>query len=219
MTFNDAKGLERTIQSVLAQDASNVELIIVDGGSTDGSVEILKKYQTYIDYWLSEADNGIYDAMNKAVRLAQGQGMLFLNAGDFMFGALDFNRHPAPTFFPVIYLNAFNKLLNIAIKSYDQGLPSCHQGILFENHQRQFDIRYKLAADYDYYLQQGYRQLPLANSKGYIYYDNQGSSKQQARLRDQEIYQIIRLNFGWLKAQQFAFKVFGKNLVAKVLGL
>ena len=65
VNFNDAEGLERTIKSVISQTFHDYEFIIIDGGSTDGSVDVINKYESYIDYWVSEPDGGIYPGMNK----------------------------------------------------------------------------------------------------------------------------------------------------------
>lgn len=82
VNFNNAVGLERTIESVVRQPKELYEYIIIDGGSTDGSVEIIKKYEQYVTYWTSEKDNGIYDAMNKGIKEASGDFCNFLNSGD-----------------------------------------------------------------------------------------------------------------------------------------
>jgi len=79
---NCCEFLEGTIRSVLGQTYKNIEYIVIDGGSTDGSVEILRQYADRIDQWLSEADNGIYEAMNKGAALAAGEWIIFMNAGD-----------------------------------------------------------------------------------------------------------------------------------------
>lgn len=82
VVYNDKKGLERTIQSVLSQTYDSIEYIIIDGGSTDGSVDVIKKYEDQIDKWVSEPDDGIYDAMNKGIKMATGEWLNFMNAGD-----------------------------------------------------------------------------------------------------------------------------------------
>jgi glycosyltransferase involved in cell wall biosynthesis len=81
---NNSSGLEKTILSVINQTYKDFEYIIIDGNSTDKSVEIIKKYSTGINYWVSELDTGIYNAMNKGIRKAQGEYCLFLNSGDWL---------------------------------------------------------------------------------------------------------------------------------------
>jgi len=84
VVYNGEKYLEETIKSVINQTYPNVEYIIIDGGSTDGTLDIIKKYEDYIDYWVSEKDKGIYDAMNKGILVSNGKYLLFLNADDFL---------------------------------------------------------------------------------------------------------------------------------------
>ena len=79
---NNALGLEKTIQSVIEQTSSNFEYIVIDGASNDISVAVIKKYTDKIDYWISEPDTGIYNAMNKGICKAQANYCLFLNSGD-----------------------------------------------------------------------------------------------------------------------------------------
>ena len=82
VTYNCKKILEQTIRSVLNLSYDNIEFIIVDGGSTDGTLNIIKKYNNFIDFWISQKDRGIYNAMNKGSKYAQGDALFFLNAGD-----------------------------------------------------------------------------------------------------------------------------------------
>ncbi len=82
VNYNNATGLERTIDSVIQQTYDDMEFIVIDGGSTDDSPAIIKKHEDHITKWLSEADDGVYNAMNKAIDLATGAYILFLNSGD-----------------------------------------------------------------------------------------------------------------------------------------
>lgn len=81
---NNAKGLEKTILSVINQSFDDFEYIVIDGQSEDSSVEIIRKYSNKITYWISEPDSGVFNAMNKGIRIASGEYILFLNSGDFL---------------------------------------------------------------------------------------------------------------------------------------
>ena len=83
VVYNGEATLEQTILSVVNQTYDNVEYIIIDGASTDGTLDIIKKYEDRIDYWQSGSDKGIYDAMNKGIGLATGEYVALLNAGDW----------------------------------------------------------------------------------------------------------------------------------------
>lgn len=82
VTYNAASFLEETILSVINQTYPNIEYIIIDGGSKDRTIDIIKKYEDKITYWISESDRGIYDAMNKGISMATGEWVNFMNAGD-----------------------------------------------------------------------------------------------------------------------------------------
>ena len=83
VVWNGAATLERTIQSVLAQTYANIEYIIVDGASTDGTVDIIRRYEDRVARWVSEKDRGIYDAMNKGIALCTGEWVGLINADDW----------------------------------------------------------------------------------------------------------------------------------------
>jgi glycosyltransferase involved in cell wall biosynthesis len=82
VNYNNAQGLERTIDSVVKQTFTDMEFIVVDGGSSDESQEVIRTNEAHITKWISEKDNGVYHAMNKAIDLATGEYILFLNSGD-----------------------------------------------------------------------------------------------------------------------------------------
>jgi glycosyltransferase involved in cell wall biosynthesis len=84
VNLNNKNGLQKTISSVLSQAVNFFEFIIIDGASSDGSAELIAQNQNKISFWLSEPDSGIYQAMNKGIRAAKGEYVLFLNSGDFL---------------------------------------------------------------------------------------------------------------------------------------
>lgn len=84
INLNNLTGLRKTIKSVVSQTSHEFEYMIIDGGSTDGSIEVIKEFEDRITYWISEPDNGIYQAMNKGIRQARGEYCLFLNSGDWL---------------------------------------------------------------------------------------------------------------------------------------
>lgn len=88
INYNNKDGLRNTIESVINQTFTNFEYIIIDGGSTDGSVDVIKEYADRIDYWVSEPDKGIYNAMNKGIKQAHGKYLNFMNSGDCFFNEL-----------------------------------------------------------------------------------------------------------------------------------
>ncbi len=180
VVYNDADGLKKTIQSVLSQTYKNIEYIIIDGGSTDGTVEVIQKYKSYIDYWVSEPDKGIYDAMNKGSKQATGDSINFLNAGDYYIDSMvlesllpAFKKHNSKAI--------FGRALNIAPNSQwyypsievskipkwlKRYMPN-HQAIFFPREfytQHKYDLSLKITADMDY-------KLYAKNKCGYYFVD------------------------------------------------
>ena len=87
INYNHKEGLLKTIKSVVNQTYHDIEYIVIDGGSTDGSKEYIESKQEYINQWVSEKDHGVYNAMNKAIRMAQGEYCIFMNSGDHFFSS------------------------------------------------------------------------------------------------------------------------------------
>lgn len=85
INLNNAQGLKKTMDSVFAQRDKNFEFIVVDGCSQDGSVDLIRRHEEHIDWWVSETDTGIYQAMNKGIKAATGEYLLFLNSGDSFY--------------------------------------------------------------------------------------------------------------------------------------
>lgn len=121
-----------------------------------------------------------------------------MNAGDYIVGDLLHKIVQAPYFIPVMTMKAGLFRQIIKPKSYKMGLPYCHQGIVFENKNLFYDLKYKLAADYDFYLRHGYKDVKsLGDINGpYVYYDNFGTSQKHHSLRDHQLSIVIRKNFG-----------------------
>lgn len=162
ISYNAVLGIERTINSVITQTYSNLQYIIIDGGSTDGTVDIIKKYADKIDYWVSEPDSGIYYAMNKGIAIADGDWINFMNAGDYF---VDRNvieqifQHNIECTDNVIYGNTIGKYKHGFISEkpeplvvMNKRLPFCHQSVFVKEQlikSMPFDTEYRIGADYD----------------------------------------------------------------------
>lgn len=83
ISYNSISYIEKTIKSVIAQKRDKVEYIVIDGGSTDGTIEIIRRYENYITKWISEHDSGISDAFNKGIKNSNGKWIIFMNSGDY----------------------------------------------------------------------------------------------------------------------------------------
>ena len=185
VVFNGEKFLEETIQSVINQTYDNVEYIIIDGGSNDGTLDIIKKYENEIDYWISEKDNGIYDAMNKGIEVASGEWINFMNAGDKLLFIPSLNQIKKINLIygKVLLSNKkiFDYKKNLIFKDFARGMVVCHQTCFYHKNyykQSKYDLTYKLCAD------QKFTALSIKSNKAlYIdeilaYYDLNGISSQ-----------------------------------------
>jgi len=163
VTRNDVENLRNTIDSVLSQTYENREYIVIDGGSTDGTCELLRKYEHGIDVWLSEPDEGIFHAMNKGAERATGDWILFLNSGDLFFNnrvLSDCFSETIPASIDAVYGNTVYSYGEKGYREYREagelchfwkGLMTCHQSFFIKRkvlERRKFDLRYKVAADF-----------------------------------------------------------------------
>lgn len=106
VNYNNSAGLEKTINSVIIQKNTDFEFIIIDGASNDDSLQTLKNNKEYIDYYVSEKDLGIYNAMNKGIKIAKGDYLLFLNSGDELYDENALN-HIKKNNEDLLYFDAF----------------------------------------------------------------------------------------------------------------
>lgn len=154
--FNGAKTLEACIQSVLSLHDSSIEHIIIDGSSTDETPQILEHYQDQLGPCLSEPDHGVYDAMNKGVRLATGEWLLFIGADDFvlhpLLETLEHLKDPQHIYYANVFYPNHARIYRGKISTYRFMLDNLsHQCIfypkpIFERYQ--YDTRYPIMADY-----------------------------------------------------------------------
>ena len=164
VSFNCVKNIEKTICSVINQTYKNIEYIIIDGGSTDGTLDIIKKYDRYISYWKSGPDKGIYDAMNKAIKIANGQWISFMNCGDLFYNenvlSEVFNSDTSE--FDVIYGSVQKnwgdgkKLIVYPDEVKSVEMPFCHQSSFVKTQYMKeflFDTHYKVVADRNFFIQ------------------------------------------------------------------
>ena len=182
IVYNGVEYIEDTIISVLSQSYDNLEYIIIDGGSLDGTIDVIKKYENAIDYWISEKDRGIYDAMNKGASLSSGKWLNFMNAGDRFYSEFvveKIKEHFYDT--KVIFGRA--KIIDAENKVWDYpDKRISHSNILewletkYPNHQSMFfpkcyykkneyDLNYPISADSHY-------KNASINELGYVFYDD-----------------------------------------------
>lgn len=159
---NGRRSIEQTIQSVLKQSYENVEYIVIDGASTDGTQDIISYYKEKIAYWVSEPDEGIYDAMNKGIEFATGEWINFMNAGDTFYSnnVLENIFHKSDKYADVIYgdhvlvYNAdYSRRCRAGeVKDLWRGMIFCHQSSFVKTSlmkKNMFNCRFRIAADFE----------------------------------------------------------------------
>ena len=186
VTYNCAHNLERTILSVIGQKNCSYEYVVIDGQSNDGTLEIIEKYQDSLSFFISEPDNGIYDAMNKGLEHSNGDYIYFLNSGDKLVeGVLEriewiLNECKADIIFgDVICCERERYIIQkpIPLEAFGWTMPMCHQGVFLKKSSKRFDTKYKIAADYNmlgemYFEGKSFSYVPISIA----YYDTNGVS-------------------------------------------
>ena len=163
--LNDAGHIEQTILSVISQTDIEIEYIIVDGGSKDGTLELIGKYKDKISLLISEPDRGVYDAMNKGIKYSTGDYVYFLNSGDVLLNPSILSKIKLEELKErnaIIYGNVVVAYGNIEAlekprpffnsKMKFKGIGICHQSMFFPGkliRNEKYDLSYNIAADYD----------------------------------------------------------------------
>lgn len=164
--YNAVATIEKTILSVINQDYNDIEYIIIDGGSSDGTTDIIKKYENNIAYWISEPDKGIYDAMNKGIKAATGEWINFMNSGDTFvdnnvisrIGFEKLNKNIVYVYGDNLNLHDDGKQIYKKAKNrkiVNIGIICCHQSSFVSTRNKDllfFDTKYRISADYNQQL-------------------------------------------------------------------
>lgn len=219
VVYNDYKNIEDTINSVLSQEYNNIEYIVIDGGSTDGTVDIIKRYADRLSYWISEPDKGIYDAMNKGIEHCTGQWINFMNCGD-TFNSNDviskIFSNQENLLADVLYGDVLLQYNNIGaiIRRYNNLKPDtvstnlCHQSTFIRTElmrKYKYDTSFKIAADVYFFYQihekedAQFKYVPIVVAN---YESEDGVSAKNLRRMYQEyqkIHNIKKFSYAWLK--------------------
>jgi glycosyltransferase involved in cell wall biosynthesis len=170
VVFNAGEVMENTILSIRNQTYKNIEYIVVDGASTDGTLELINRYKSFIDKWISEPDKGIYDAMNKGLEMAGGDYVWFINAGDRLYSStlIEDIFSANPPFCDIYYgetmiidkegreigLRRLKAPEKLSWKNLINGMLVCHQSFLVRKELApRYDTKMKIAADYAWMLE------------------------------------------------------------------
>lgn len=212
VVFNGEKFIEETIQSVINQTYKNIQYIIIDGGSSDGTVELIKKSTDKITYWISEPDRGIYDAMNKGIKIAKGEWLNFLNAGDtfvdnyvlekifsenllnvtLIYGDIMVLKENGQTYHHRV------SILNDS-KSIITGMSVCHQAILYnEKIMHLYDSSLQLKAEWKHLIEITKNPffLPYKINFPIVYYRTGGLSAKLLSLNYSEAKKVFLEKYG-----------------------
>ena len=200
VNLNNKDGLQKTIDSVVSQTFKDFEWIVIDGGSTDGSKELIEQYADHFSYWVSEPDKGIYNAMNKGIKVAKGEYLQFLNSGDWLCDETALERcfshgFTADIAYGDLYFcdgeskkrcNYPNKL---TLKFfYDLSLGHCasfiRRDVLEED---MYDEKLRIVSDWEFFLKQAMENKTFEFINEYVAcFDRSGISSTNLQLVKQE---------------------------------
>lgn len=233
VVYNGEKHLEQTILSVLNQAYNNIEYIIIDGGSTDGTVDIIRKYEDKLAYWVSEQDNGIYDAMNKGILKATGELVGLINADDYyepeaIRSVVNYfikNESPDILYGRMVFINEDTGQTKVIIPSVDRLIkdmtlnhPTCFlKRDLYKK--KLFDTSYKICADYDLIM------YFKTNKKRFTYIDEIitnmriGGASDNFKLSTREVFLVQKKYFGSLIAFKNIIIRYTKRIFKNILSL
>jgi len=215
IVYNNIADIERTMLSVLEQTYPDIEYIIVDGLSTDGTLDVIKKYRDRLGKLISEKDEGIYDAMNKGLAAATGDYVLFMNSGDEIYASDTVAKVFAVAEDADIYygetemIDASGKSLgqrrhtapeNFTWRSFKYGMSVSHQAIYVKRAVTEpFDRRYHLSADIDWILKAAKKAKKIVNVHQYVAkYLVGGMSKKRHRQSLFERFDVMKRYYGLL---------------------
>lgn len=217
--FNERAHIEKTILSVLRQTLPGIEFIVIDGGSTDGSREIIEQYRDRISNYISEKDNGIYDGMNKGLARATGEYVLFLNGGDVLnaddvlekvFAAeANADAYYGETFFTEedgTIIGTRSQVSNqqlpgyLSWKSLRHGMVVSHQAFIVKRTLAPaYDLQYRICADIDWMIHCLKKCNEVVNTKLFIsQFRTGGTSAQQRKKAWKERYAILKKHYGFI---------------------
>ncbi|MBS1528006.1 MAG: glycosyltransferase [Bacteroidetes bacterium] len=214
VVYNDVSHIERTMRSVLGQTYPHIEYIVIDGLSTDGTLDIVSKYKDKVRL-ISEEDNGIYDAMNKGLKLVSGDYVLFMNSGDELYEPDTVSKVFASADDADIYygetemIDAKGRSLgqrrhqapeNFTWRDFKYGMSVSHQAIYIKRSLIEpFNSRYQLSADIDWILTAARKAKNIVNVRQYVAkYMVGGMSKKKHRQSLAERFAIMRQHYGLL---------------------
>jgi glycosyltransferase involved in cell wall biosynthesis len=213
VVYNNARDIERTLLSVINQTYKAIEYIVIDGLSTDGTTEIIKRYEDRLKIFISEKDEGIYDAMNKGLEIATGDYVLFMNSGDEFYGVDTVEKVFASASGADIYYGE-TEMMNdtgenlgqrrhkappkFTWRSLRYGMSVSHQAIYIRRSLTEpFDRRYQLSADIDWIMRAAKKAKKIVNVNQYVArYQVGGISKARHRQSLLERFDIMKRHYG-----------------------